>query len=382
MASTRIARIEWGRLEGQRPRHAGSNARIGGHGIAVRPSLARITTDDGSTGIGWSRASREEAQALVGQTFDDLFTATGGPVSTALGIEYPLWDLAGKRVGQPVYALAAQIQGIDPATLASPLRVPAYDTSLYFDDLHIPSEREAAALLASEARSGYDRGHRAFKIKVGRGGRHMPLEEGTRRDVAIVHAVREAVGPGLPIMLDANNGYNLNLTKRVLEETADCGIFWMEEPFHEDVVLYRDLKAWLNERELPVLISDGEGQASPTLMEWAREGAIDVVQYDILSPGFTRWLEIGRQLDAWGRRSAPHHYGAHYGNYAGGHLAGPIRGFTYVEWDEATTPGLDGSAYRIEEGHVVLPNAPGFGLTIDDTAFTRAVADHGYTVSG
>ena len=28
-------------------------------------------------------------------------------------------------------------------------------------------------------------------------------------------------------MLDANNGYNLNLAKRVLEETADCAIFWM-----------------------------------------------------------------------------------------------------------------------------------------------------------
>ena len=50
----------------------------------------------------------------------------------------------------------------------------------------------------------------------------MELEKGTRRDIAIIRAVRKAVGPDCPIMIDANNGYNLNLAKRVLDETADC----------------------------------------------------------------------------------------------------------------------------------------------------------------
>ena len=83
-----------------------------------------------------------------------------------------------------------------PATL----RVPCYDTSLYFDDLHLADEAEAAALIAAEAREGYERGHRAFKIKVGRGARHLPLEEGTRRDIAVIRAVREALpASGLPV---------------------------------------------------------------------------------------------------------------------------------------------------------------------------------------
>src|SRR5439155_17812171 len=238
-------------------------------------------------------------------------------------------------------------------------RAPCYDTSLYFDDLHLTSTAEAAQLIASEAREGYERGHRAFKIKVGRGARHLPLEEGTRRDIAVVRAVREAVGPEPPIMLDANNGYNLNLAKRVLEETADCGVFWLEEAFHEDRVLYTDLREWLKERKLPVLIADGEGQASPALLDWARDGVVDVVQYDIYGHGFTRWLETGRQLDSWGARSAPHHYGGHYGNYATCHLAGALRGFTYVEWDEATTPGLGPSGYSIKDGWVSVPDTPG-----------------------
>jgi L-alanine-DL-glutamate epimerase-like enolase superfamily enzyme len=182
-------------------------------------------------------------------------------------------------------------------------------------------------------------------------------------------------------MIDANNGYNLNLAKRVLDETAECGVFWIEEPFHEDPVLYRDLREWLERRRLPVLIADGEGEASPRLLQWARERLVDVVQYDIFSLGFTGWLATGRQLDAWGARSAPHHYGGHYGNYAVCHLAGAIRGFTFVEWDEATTPGLDPSGYAIREGRVAVPEAPGFGLGLDEAVFRRAVEAAGFSLS-
>ncbi len=378
MDNPRIARIEWGRLEGRRPRHAGSNARLGEHGSVIRPPVARVTLEDGSTGFGACWASQEQAASLLGVRWNDVFSPAEGVAEPWLPFDYPLWDLAGRRSEQPVYRLAMAITGV---AVDKAYRAPCYDTSLYFDDLHLASEREAAALIAGEAGEGYERGHRAFKIKVGRGARHLPLEEGTRRDIAIVRAVREAVGAQSPLLLDANNGYNLNLTKRVLEETADCGVFWMEEAFHEDPVLYRDLRAWLGERNLPVLIADGEGQASPTLLDWAREGLVDVIQYDIFGYGFTRWLKLGQQLDAWGVRSAPHHYGGHYGNYASCHLAGAIRRFTYVEWDEVATPGLDASGYTIQEGYVSVPDTPGFGLSLDEAVFRRAVETNGFTVS-
>jgi L-alanine-DL-glutamate epimerase-like enolase superfamily enzyme len=225
--------------------------------------------------------------------------------------------------------------------------------------------------------AGHARGHRAFKIKVGRGGRHLPLKEGTVRDIAIIRAVREAIGPECPVMIDANNGYNLNLTKQVLEETADCGIFWLEEAFHEDDVLYRDLKSWLTEYDLPILVADGEGDASPRLLDWARAGLVDVIQYDIFGYGLTRWLHLGRQLDEWGVRSAPHHYGAVFGNYVCCHLASAIKGFTFVEWDEAVTPGLDTSGYRIENGHVSAPETPGFGLLLDESTFRHCIESGG-----
>ena len=376
MNNPRIISIEWGRLEGQRPRNAGSNARLGDHGTTVRVPIARITTEDGTRGFGFCRATLEQMSALPGQRLADLFSPTRGATASGLPFDYPLWDLAGKRANQPVYQLAAAVTG---RTIDGPLRAPCYDTSLYIDDLHLAADEEAASLIADEAREGVARGHTAFKIKVGRGARHLPLEQGTQRDIMVIQAVRAAVGAQATVLLDANNGYNLNLTKRVLNETADCNIFWMEEAFHEDRVLYLDLQAWLKAQGLAVLIADGEGQASPTLLDWAHEGIINVIQYDIFGYGFTPWLALGQKLDGWGVRSAPHHYGGHYGNYAACHLAGALRHFTYVEWDEAATPGLDAAGYTIQAGLVSVPDAPGFGVDLDEEAFQRAVAMDGFT---
>ena len=55
--------------------------------------------------------------------------------------------------------------------------------------------------------------------------------------------------------------------------------------------------------------------------------------------------------------------------------------FDYVEWDEATTPGLDASGYSICDGSVSVPDTPGFGLTLDETVFQRAVEANGFAPS-
>ena len=374
MLPERIDRIEWGMLEGNRPRSAGCNARLGVLGSRIHMPIVRLTTVDGATGFGISWAKPAQCEKLIGASMDSLFDTKTGVLPEGLAFEFPLWDLMGQKAGQPVYALACSIAGTESPDA---LKAPCYDTSLYFDDLHLSTTEESAHMMADEAQQGLSRGHRNFKIKVGRGARHLPLLEGTERDIAIIHAIREAAGPAAVLMIDANNGYNLNLTKQVLEETADCSLYWIEEAFHEDPVLYRDLRAWLNEKGLGVLIADGEGEASNNLLAWAREQLIDVIQYDIYGHGFTRWLETGKRLDAWNIRSAPHHYGSHYGNYAVCHLAAALKNFTFVEWDEATTHGLVAAEYNIEAGYVHVPNSAGFGLHLDDAIFGRAVTEGG-----
>jgi L-alanine-DL-glutamate epimerase-like enolase superfamily enzyme len=380
-----LTRIEWARLPGQRPRAAGCNARLGAHGQDTQTAIARVTTDDGLTGFGWAWLTREQAQDLVDAgpcTFNTLPSEEPFQVPEHFrALEYPLLDLVGKRMGNPIYALGDSGNDID-ATLrqGEGYRVPCYDTSLYMDDISIEDNAEAAALIATEAMEGFDRGHRAFKIKIGRGAMHLPLEQGTQRDILIIHAVREAVGPEARIFVDANNGYNLNLTKRVLRETADAEITWIEEPFHEDARLYANLKTWLTDEGLETLIADGEGEASPHLLTWAQQGLIDVIQYDVLHPGFSHWLALGPQLDAWDVYAAPHHYGEAFGNYSACHLASRIQKFMAVEWDEIRTPGLDPSGYTISEGYVNVPDRPGFGLRLDEKRYQRAVRQNGFDV--
>ena len=295
---TKITKIEYGRLEGRRPRSAGCNARLGTHGERVSPPIARITADNGITGFGWAWISEDQARAFIGPRLPEI-TPGEGVEQLYRVLEYPLLDLLARWRDRPVHALIGDNADADP------LCVPCYDTSLYIDDLHLNDHDEAAALIASEAAEGLARGHRAFKIKVGRGAMHMDGDAGTRRDIAVIRAVRKTVGPDAQLMIDANNGYNLNLTKRILAETADADVYWIEEPFHEDAQFYRALKEWMAAEGLATRIADGEGDASPRLLDWAKDGLIDIVQYDIHHPGFSRWLELGPQLAEWGVRRLP-----------------------------------------------------------------------------
>lgn len=371
--SDEIDRIEFATLEGRRPRPAGANARLGHHGATVRVPIVRLTTADGAAGFGLSRLSRDRAGLLIHRRVEEIFSPDGGTMPEWRHVDLPLWDLAGVAAGQPVHRLMA--------ATSRDLAVPCYDTSLYFDDLVAEDDAEAAAIIAGEALQGVARGHTAFKVKVGRGARWMPTDRGLGRDVAVVRAVREVVGPGATIMVDANNGWNLNLTKRFLSETADVGVFWVEEAFHEDAVLYQDLHEWIAAAGLSTLIADGEGDESPHLLDMARDGSVDVVQYDVVSKTLSGWLETGRRLDSWQCRTAPHAYGVHLGNFVSGHLAAAISGFAFVEWDEADTPGIDASAYRLAEGMLRLPDTPGFGVGLDEQVYRVAVANTGWTVT-
>ncbi|MGO4548303.1 enolase C-terminal domain-like protein [Paenibacillus sp. 2TAB23] len=371
-----IERIEFAKLHGERARSAGANARLGIHGTACEVSLVRITID-GQTAYGASRITAEQARTLVGKPIRDLFDDKGKILEPyRICLEFPLLDWLGRRWNQPVYEM---YNGASSQT-QNGLAVPCYDTSLYFDDLHLTNDKDAVALIQEEAKQGYAKGHRHFKIKVGRGGMHMPLMEGTRRDIAIVEGVREVAGPEGKLMIDANNAYNLNLTKEVLTALSDIDLYWIEEAFHEDDELYKDLKSWLKQRNQNVLIADGEGYASPRLVDWAIQGRVDVLQYDIIHPGFTHWLELGAKLDEHALLTAPHCYGNAYGIYATGHLSASIKGFQFVEWDDITIEGMDASAYSVRDGMFYVPAKAGFGLEFDNDRFTYQVTQGGWVI--
>jgi L-rhamnonate dehydratase len=369
----RIEKIEQMLMKGERRRLAGCNARLGVHGKEVSFPLVRITIG-GITGYSWSRVSREAAEAMIGASVGEIFCEEQWIKDRFQSIQFPLFDWLAKVREIPVYELLSQKKW------TAPLSVPCYDTSLYFDDLHLSSEADAVALLQEEAMQGFNEGFRGFKIKVGRGAMHMDLMEGTRRDIAIVNGIRDVVGLQCNISIDANNGYNLNLTKHVLKETAQSNLLWMEEAFHEDDRLYRNLKEWLAEEKLNVLITDGEGLAAGPIVEWAEQGLIDAIQYDLKDYGIVNWLKLAKRLSKSGVKAAPHNYGGFYGNFASAQVYPAIEGFMFVEWDEAQIPGIDTSGYSIKDGKISVPSTPGFGLYIDDVYYERKVSESGWAV--
>jgi L-rhamnonate dehydratase len=391
-----ISRIEWAVLEGTRPRVAGKNARLPVHGSKVRVPVGRVTTSSGAQGMGLSRLDEGTAEKALGMGLSTLFGTEQGTDEPWRALDFALWDLAGKEAGVPVYRLiGGQHEGRSgetgvgrpgalPGSASGPFSVPCYDTSLYFDDLlddaPIRDHAEGAAVVAREARSGYERGHRAFKVKVGRGARWMATDAGLDRDVAVVGAVRDAIGPNCDLFADANNGYTLNLAKAFLERTASYRVGWLEEPFHEDAVLLDTLRQWIQQAGLSVLVADGESASAAEGYDLAARGLLDVVQCDILSCTMSGWLELGARLDRLPVASAPHHYGLHLGNYVSGHVAGAVRGFKYVEWDEATTAGISAPGYTVSEGRVQVPDAAGFGLELEEDVFARAVQTSGFDV--
>ena len=372
----RIVRLEWALLTGYRPRPLGRNARLPPHGARVEVPLCRLTTEDGLFGVGPARLESDVARTALGLPLSAMFGESGTD-DRWLSLDYPLWDLAARREGLPVYRLLLR-QGGAQTSPGAPLSVECYDTSFYFEETGPPGQE--AAFLAEQAGASYEHGHRAFKVKVGRGARWMPPGPGLERDVEVLTAVRDAIGPAGKLFADANNGYTLNGAKEFLARTAGFGVGWLEEPFHEDAVLLSALREWLADERSDVLLADGESATTEDAYRLASEGLLDVVQCDILQAGFTPWLKLGRALDAMGVASAPHHFGRYIGNFVSGHLAGAIKGFKYVEWDEATVPGLTMPGYHFHDGRLRLSDEPGFGISLDEEMFARTVKSTGFDV--
>ncbi len=364
-------RICSARLWGKRPRSLGGNARRGVHGDQVYMDHVSISIG-GITGHGPSSADQADAQRLIQTPVKELFDSNNRVAPDFLEFEFPLIDWLGKQQGVPAWKLYAR-EGASPGE-----GVPAYASSLYFDDLG--TDGGGVKKICDNALTDWERGHRAFKIKVGRGAWHMDLEDGIQRDIGVIRAVREALGPEAGLMIDANNGYNLNIAKTVLKETADCDLRFFEEPFHEDQFYTKLLHDWIREQGMKVMIADGEGKRSPDLIQHALDGIIDVIQLDIRWHGFTKLLELEDQLVGSEVMRSPHNYPGGYSNCASAQIAPAIDRFLYIEWDEVSFPALDASSYRFENGRCLVPDLPGMGIELDEGLFEREVEASGWQV--
>jgi len=123
----KITRVVGFDLISERSKVAGKNSRKDVHGRRSGDRMVRIFTNAGVEGVGNCRASKEACGQLLGRSPFELYRRSEVRMSGPLGAgTMPLWDLAGKVLGKPVYELLGG---------AGPNRVPVYDGSIYFSDL-------------------------------------------------------------------------------------------------------------------------------------------------------------------------------------------------------------------------------------------------------
>jgi D-galactarolactone cycloisomerase len=274
------------------------------------------------------------------------------------GIDIALWDIKGKYFEAPIYQLLGGAIRED---------VQAYATGLYRLKSGDPLK-----YLPEEAAGYVAEGFKAVKLKVGFG-----IED----DAAATRAVREAIGPDIALMVDANHAYDSTASIRLGRMIEQYNITWFEEPVPpEDAAGYRAVKSALS-----IPIAGGECEFTRFgFRDLLASHALDIVQPDTCAAGgLTECKKIADMSEAFGIRYNPHVWGTGIAIAASLQLLAVLPSHTppslapiapMLEFDRTEHPIRSAILARpIEhvDGIVRISDGPGLGIEIDRNAIYR-----------
>jgi D-galactarolactone cycloisomerase len=332
-------------------------------------TIFRLATDDGLEGYAGGLLVAEEARGMVdllrlyllGREPTDvealvriLRTSTRVVGYRAWHVEPALWDLVGKAAGLPVWKL---LGGANP-------RLRAYQST---GELRSPEQRAEDALRAR------DEGFTAIKLRC----RFPTLQE----DVAVVRAVREAVGDSMAIMVDANQGWRVDVFddvrwdfKRALQTARayeEFDLTWLEEPLDQhDYAGYARLRAATT---TPIaggeMLSDLHG-----FRDHLAAGGLDVIQPDVVfSGGILMSRKIAGMAEAHNVAFAPHTWTNGLGLAANMQVMAAVPNGGWCEypydapgWVPEARDAMLAEPIRVDaDGWITMPDAPGLGIELD-----------------
>ena len=272
--------------------------------VSQETPFVRITDSDGMIGMGYSYTIGQGGPAVmsllrdtlvhqligreaeeIGRIWRDLLfsthaTSVGAITSLALAaIDTALWDLRCKRAELPLWRMLGGAKA----------SVPMYTTEGGW--LHIPAEELVADALAAQAQ-----GFSGSKIKIGR----PHLSEDRER----LAAVREAVGPGYEIMVDANQSFTRAEATRRAAMLEEFGIAWFEEPMPaDDVMEHARLAA---STSVPIAVGESMYSLSQ-FKDYLVTGGASIVQVDVARiGGITPWMKVAHLAEAHNIPVCPH----------------------------------------------------------------------------
>jgi L-alanine-DL-glutamate epimerase-like enolase superfamily enzyme len=256
----------------------------------------------------------------------------GVPVAGISAIDGALWDALGKTAGLPLYRLLGGAKD----------RVPAYHSG----GLWLSRSTDE---LVAEAHRFLEQGFGAMKMRLGS---PNPCD-----DIARVKAVRDAIGPGIKLMADANQGLNEAQAIRLGRRLEEFDLTWFEEP----------LPAWDLEglarvaAALDTPIASGE-------TEYTRYGfrrMLELRSADILMPdlqrvgGVSEFMRVGHMAEA---HDVP--VSSHLFPETSLQLLGALSNSIYLEYMPWFSP-LYNETLAFAAGHAVVPERPGWGFTFN-----------------
>ena len=321
--------------------------------------FAEIDTEEGHHGVGFSYSkraggpaqfahAREVAPDLLGEDPSDigrLWTKlvwagasvgrSGASTQALAAIDVALWDLKARRAGLPL----AKLLGAHRDS------VRCYNTSGGFLHETIDQVKDNATRTLGSGVGG-------IKIKVG--------QPDWREDLRRVAAVREHIGPDVPLMVDANQQWDRPTAMRVSKALEELDLVWIEEPLDAyDAEGHAELA-----RALTTAVATGEMLTSVAEhKELLRHRAVDILQPD--APrigGITQFLKLATLAEHAGVGLAPH-----FAMEIHVHLAAAYPAEPWVEHFDWLYP-LFNERLETSDGRMHLSGRPGLGITLSEQA--------------
>lgn len=349
--------------------------------------LVRVETDDGL--VGWGEGGQygpaEPVAAcidavlgppLIGRDprepvrlWEEGYAATrdfgqkSAYIEALSALDIAFWDIHGQAVGEPISRL-----------LGGAFRdsIHAYATGCYYREGYTDLEA-ALPSLAAEARSYVAAGFDTLKIKIGL----LSVEADLRR----VATIRQTVGDGVCLLVDANHAYNAATAVRVGRALEAYDIGWYEEPVPPE-----DRRGYRHVRESVAMpVAGGECEYTRYgFRDLLLDGCVDIAQPDLCaSGGFSEWNKIYALASALGVWVIPHVWGSGVALAAALHVLAatppfphtanpiPLQNEPVIEFDRSPNPlreRLLVEPITLIGGRVPVPQGPGLGITVDEKA--------------